>query len=202
MGCGKLSKGRAKEMIQAKLDPSVYCELKGNHPQLKSTGNSEDWTIELDETGEKFDSCMFHLKDQGIFATEMCADFYRHKNCQLYKFTLGPRGKMTRLDAGRGQVSFACGSRKLIDVTSVRTEGQKAVVKYTREVTLDGSSKAVSDCTLTVPEAGVVEREATFLRDDDGNWSMQLSNHGWSAARARTRIEVAWRSLPALSPPS
>lgn len=186
MGCGKLSKDKAKEMIQAKhfADPSASCTLKG-FPQVSGSGASEEWTITAPGTTapevSKFSKCIDELSKQNVLESSSCVDTVS-SGCWKYKFTLGPKGRLKKLANTAGELSFACGSRKLLEVTSVRTEDKKAVVKFKRDATLDDTSKSVSHCTVELPEAGLAEREVTFLKDDDGNWTLPLAptSSGWA----------------------
>ena len=67
---------------------------------------------------------------------------------------------------------FDCADIKLLGVTSITTEENKATVKYSREVVLhDKLLTSISDCKVDKPDSGVAERQAHFTRDDAGNWA-------------------------------
>jgi hypothetical protein len=69
---------------------------------------------------------------------------------------------------------FPCGKQALTGINSITTEGNKATVKYERQVTLDRSiaEAAAYGCTIKTPDLGAQMSTRTLSKDDDGNWSI------------------------------
>lgn len=78
-----------------------------------------------------------------------------------------------RLEKSAGGLAFTCGQMKLTRITSIITEGNKATVKFEREVTLDPLVAELTKCTLTKPDTGLKERDREFVRDDAGTWLLK-----------------------------
>ena len=167
-GCGKLTKDDAKAMMQAKFydkDDNVYCTWTGS--QVSPKGASGTKKLYAFFNADENASCIDELDVAGIIKKGACTDKRSDGSCFERAFDLGPN-----VDIHGIHIRFACGKKKLDDVTSISTADKKATVKYTRTITRDDAlAKKVSDCALDGPKSGSEDQSLGFLKDDDGKWS-------------------------------
>lgn len=173
MGCGKLTKENARLMIQEKhfKDNKIECKWK-TLVSVTGTGSSVEHTIGYfgeGAEGEKQNKCVNEMIKAGVLSSRKCVE-NNSLGCVKHKIELGAISKM-QTNSTVGNIEFACGTRSLDGINSITTEEKKAKVKFDRTLVLDEALiKALSDCTLGLPEAGKKERESNFTKDDDGVW--------------------------------
>ena len=160
----KLDKDTAEKILKEKELGGGAVECTWQNPTLKT---ANQWTFnDYDEHGV----CGAQLVKAGLATTGACLSDGCGGCCGRF---ISPTTK-TRLDEKKRGLAFTCGQIKLVGVTSIITEGNKATVKYDREVILDSQLlSTLSACKLDKPEEGKKERERSFVRDDAGNWSIR-----------------------------
>jgi hypothetical protein len=164
-GCSnKLDKETAEKVLMKEEFSSGTVECTWRVPTLRT---AKEWTFgDYDEGRE----CAAQLVKAGLATEGECLDYGCGGCCRR---VISATTK-SRLDEKEHGLVFTCGQIKLVGVTSIVTEGNKATVKYDREVTLDSRLlSTLSACKLDKPEEGKKNRERILVRDDAGNWSVR-----------------------------
>ncbi len=175
VGCGRLSKSTAHDLIQSTYgnDASVYCSWD-NPPMRLSTknpstfreqeiGGTDFWfgAVSSDEQRK----CIDALSTAGLMREKA-------KGGPPFKYELTGAAIVKDMKYGIEGVAlqFPCGKRGL-EIESITTNGNKATVRYTRPITRNAAlTRMLATCSIDdVPK--VVTETMTLNRDDDGKWS-------------------------------
>jgi len=163
--CSKdLSQGRANEILKewfAKGQGKAWCTWRasGACPIEVSPGR---WACDAEQPFDR--PCLLRLEGQGIIELGECLE----GGCGTQVVT--PRGHDAELGPA---ISFSCGTVEFLGVSAVRTDGNKATVKYRKRVVLDQEiiGQVSPLCRLSWFEPGETEQSCEMRRDDAGNWS-------------------------------
>jgi hypothetical protein len=168
VGCGNLSKGKAREILQKQHydnDNEVNCTWKEPVSQ-EGSGAAKHYTVTTPSDNLRLLDWMKALDSLGVIKSAECVDKWRGV-CTKAMFELGPKGSVDGV-----RMSFPCGTKSLGEVTSVTTEGKTATVRYWRTVKLNPTTIGrLSDLALDVPKEGEEELTRKFVKDDDGDWT-------------------------------
>ncbi|TKC98662.1 hypothetical protein [Polyangium fumosum] len=166
-GCGKLSKDKAREILQKKYDAdsTAYCSID---VRREGTGATERYRIMDMLDANAAEACIDALMSIGSANQKRCMG--DSQPCDWWTFEPGDTVSVSGTGTFRS-VKLPCGEKKLLDVVSVTTEERTAKVLYKQSVRVDESRiKGLASCKLSAPKDGIVEKNATFKQDDDGNW--------------------------------
>jgi len=165
VGCNKsLDKETAEKiLLQQEFTPGRV-ECVWDKPIQKT---STEWTFLGFAQAQQ--DCASQLVETGLAKLGGCYE----KGCGPCCAELIEATSKSRLDEKKRGLTFTCGQSKLGQILSITTEGNKATVKYERELTFEPVVGELSKCKLTKPEAGRKTQERQFVRDDAGNWSVK-----------------------------
>jgi hypothetical protein len=168
VGCGKLSKDQARQIIQTTYydkDDNAYCAWSPGDRHRK------DPPTVLSFVSQDAQPCVKELAAAGVLTEKDKPKPvpYELGGGTLYSYTLAGSAYYAK----DGNLQVPCGKKKLGEVVSVSSEGTKATVKYTRTFTMDAALLGkISDCELTSkPTPGDSTETMRFRRDDDGKWA-------------------------------
>lgn len=161
-----LSKEAAAAILAKEITGPAPCTWRGLSKHTDTT-----WIFMA--TDDVTRSCGEALQSAGIAKLGKCVDDNPRAKC--FKREIAPSGKEgTRMSEPTSELVFTCGKTEFQRVVSVTTKDPRtAVVKFVRTVTMDAPLlKSIEVCALGKTEAGELERERTFQRDDSGTWTL------------------------------
>ena len=117
-------------------------------------------------------ACADALQSAGLVTVGKCVDEASGGKC--FKREISATGKLdSKMHEKTNELGFACGTLEFKGITSITTKDASATVRYKRTLTFNAElMKTLEPCVLQKPEAGELERERKFQRDDTGQWSM------------------------------
>ena len=160
----KLTKEKAAELIEASYANRAD---QGNSCTLKNVDRSRPTALSMPEFDNLTRGCLAQLAKAKMITKGVCVDPAQFGGCYKWEVAAGPSAKQTE----RGQITFECGTFKLLEVESVTTKDAKASVTFRREfIPNEAVLTAIESCQVDVPERGRLSRTWDFERDDDGAW--------------------------------
>ena len=164
VGCSNnLDNEKAKKILLEKEFDKPYVECSWVQPS-QSTASTYTYSTYIYE----IEMCARQLQKEGLVELGYCKSRGCTGGCCSRSIMATTNSRMD------GILKFSCGDYRFLKITSIFTEGNKATVKYDREIKLDTKRlNSLSSCILSKPEGGIKERERQFIRDDAGNWHMR-----------------------------
>ncbi len=166
--CGKLSKSDAHDIIQSTYydkDDNAYCSWL---PEDRHKNDPTKDAKVLEFVSTDSEACVTELAAAGVLKAKAPPQPW-YGGGKVYSYALVGSAYYAK----DGTLQVPCGKKKLGDVSSVSTEGNKATVKYARTFTVDTALLGkLEDCTFTdKPKPGESDETMKFRRDDDGKWA-------------------------------
>ena len=169
IGCGNLSKEKAREILQKKYydqDSSAYCSIEVRY---EGTGSRELYRLMNMLDADADEACVDALRSVGAAKRKQCSD--DSAPCRSWLFEPGDKASVSGSGTFRN-VDVPCGEKKLLEIESITTEQKSAEVVYKRSNRVDNNMvNMLSACKVAVHKDGVEKKKMTFKRDDDGNWA-------------------------------